>query len=131
MKKTLITAALLTVLLPVGSDTLARDGSAHTQKGIASYYHDSFQGRKTASGQRYSKHRFSAAHRTLPIGTKVQVTDTKTGRSIVVKVNDRGPFARGRIIDLSREAATELGIVKKGVAKVELKVLSLPLSHDS
>lgn len=131
MKKTLITAALLTVLLPIGSDTLARDGSARTQKGIASYYHDSLHGRKTASGQRYSKHRFSAAHRTLPIGTKVQVTDTKTGRSIVVKVNDRGPFARGRIIDLSREAATELGIVKKGVAKVELKVLSLPLSHDS
>jgi rare lipoprotein A len=131
MKKTLATAALLTTILPFGSDTQARDGLGQSQKGMASYYHDSLHGRKTASGQRYNKNRLSAAHRTLPLGTKLRVTDTRTGRSIVVKVNDRGPFARGRIIDLSREAAQELGMVKNGVAKVELKVVSLPSRHDS
>ncbi|MFD2111251.1 septal ring lytic transglycosylase RlpA family protein [Thiorhodococcus fuscus] len=131
MKKTLATVALLTLLLPVGSDAMARSGIGHVQKGIASYYHDSLNGRRTASGQVYNKNRLSAAHKTLPLGSKVRVTDTRTGRSIVVKVNDRGPFVKGRIIDLSRKAARELGIVKRGVAKVELKVLSVPSSSDS
>lgn len=126
MKKTLATAALLLATLPIGSDTQARDGSRQTQQGMASYYHDSLHGRKTASGQRYNKNRLSAAHKTLPLGTKVQVTDTKTGRSIVVKINDRGPFVKGRVLDLSREAAKELGIIKKGIAKIELKVLKNP-----
>ncbi len=126
MKKTLATAALMIFLLPLGSDTQARDNLRQTQQGIASYYHDSLHGLKTASGQRYNKNRLSAAHKTLPLGTRIKVTDTRTGRSIIVKVNDRGPFVKGRIVDLSREAAKELGIIKKGVAKVELKVLNAP-----
>ncbi len=131
MRRTLATAALLTTLLPVAGATQARTGAGHTQKGMASYYHDSLNGRKTASGQRYNKNRLSAAHKTLPLGTRIRVTDTRTGRSIVVKVNDRGPFVKGRIVDLSREAASELGIIKKGTANVELKVVSTPQSDDS
>lgn len=126
MRKTLIAAGLLTCSLPFAGDAFARGGPGHIQKGIASYYHDSLHGRKTASGKIYNKHRLSAAHKTLPLGTKVQVTDTTTGRSIVVNVNDRGPFIKGRIIDLSRQAARKLGIVKRGIAKVEVKVLSTP-----
>lgn len=126
MKKTLITAGLLTGLMPFAGSTTANSGIGHVQKGIASFYHDSLHGRKTASGQVYNKHRLSAAHKTLPLGTKIQVTDAKTGRSIVVRVNDRGPFVKGRIVDLSKEAARELGIVDRGVARVDLKVLSSP-----
>lgn len=131
MKKTLVAAVLLTSILPLGTTSQARGGSGQSQEGFASYYHDSFHGRKTASGQRYNKHRLTAAHRTLPLGTKIRVTNAKTGKSIVVKVNDRGPYARGRILDLSKEAASELGMVKRGIAKVELKVLSLPSGSGS
>jgi rare lipoprotein A len=126
MKKTLITAGLLTGLIPFADSATANSGIGHVQKGIASFYHDSLHGRKTASGQVYNKHRLSAAHKTLPLGTRIQVTDAKTGRSIVVRVNDRGPFVKGRIVDLSKEAAKELGIVDRGIARVDLKVLSAP-----
>jgi rare lipoprotein A len=126
MRKTLITVAMLASLIPFASSTLASGAPGHVQKGMASFYHDSLHGRKTASGQRYNRNGLSAAHKTLPLGTKIKVTDTRTGRSIVVKVNDRGPFVRGRIIDLSRAAANQLGIVKRGVARVEVKVLSKP-----
>jgi rare lipoprotein A len=131
MKKTLTTAALLMTLLPITFESQARPGPGHTQKGIASYYHDSLHGLKTASGQIYNRNRLSAAHKTLPLGTKIRVTDTLTGNSIVVKVNDRGPFVKGRIIDLSREAASELGMIKRGVSSVKLEVLSLPPRKDS
>jgi rare lipoprotein A len=96
------------------------------QTGIASYYHDSLHGNKTASGQIYDKRKMSAAHKRLPLGTKVKVTDTKTGRSIVVRVNDRGPFIKGRIIDLSRRAARELGIIRRGITPVKVEILSVP-----
>jgi len=96
------------------------------QNGIASYYHDSLHGNKTASGQVYNKNQLSAAHKTLPLGSKVRVTDVRTGKSIVVRVNDRGPFVKGRIIDLSRQAAKQLGMIKKGVTRVKVEVLSVP-----
>ena len=73
-------------------------------------------GRRTASGARYDRTAYSAAHRTLPLGTQVRVTDVRTGESVVVHINDRGPFARGRVIDLSRAAASEIGLTRKGVA---------------
>ncbi len=130
MRTTLVAATLLTCTPPLASDVLARGGSGHVQKGVASYYHDSLHGRKTASGKIYNKNRLSAAHKTLPLGTRVKVTDTKTGRSIVVNVNDRGPFIKGRIIDLSRQAARKLGIVKRGIAKVEVMILSAPGSKS-
>lgn len=94
--------------------------------GIASYYHDSLHGNKTASGKVYNKNALSAAHKTLPLGTRVRVTEPNTGRSVELEVNDRGPFTKGRIIDLSRRAAAELGIINKGVTKVRVEILSLP-----
>lgn len=94
--------------------------------GVASYYHDSLHGNKTASGKVYNKHQLSAAHKTLPLGTRVRVTEPNSGRSVVLEVNDRGPFIKGRIIDLSRRAATELGMIKRGLAKVKVEILSLP-----
>lgn len=97
-----------------------------TQNGASSYYAKRFNGRKTASGERYQHYAMTAAHRYLPFGTKVQVTDRATGKSIVVKINDRGPFHGNRILDLSGGAANKLGIVKQGVCDIELKVLSIP-----
>ncbi len=94
--------------------------------GVASYYHDSLHGNKTASGKIYNKNQLSAAHKSLPLGTRVRVTEPGSGRSVILEVNDRGPFIKGRIIDLSRRAATELGMIKKGLAKVKVEVLSLP-----
>jgi rare lipoprotein A len=79
-------------------------------------------GRKTASGERYSHRKLTAAHRTLKFGTTVRVTRLDDGRSVVVRVNDRGPFTRGRIIDLSRAAAERLGMIRAGTARVRLEL---------
>lgn len=92
-------------------------------RGIASWYGKKYHGRTTASGARYDMNEMTAAHRTLPFGTRVQVTRVSTGKSVIVTINDRGPFAKKRIIDLSRKAASQLGIIKKGHAKVQLKIL--------
>jgi rare lipoprotein A len=130
MKMTM-TIALISVLSVLsGTANAIKFETGTIQKGIASYYHDSLHGNLTASGQVYDKNIMSAAHKTLPLGTKVRVTDTKTGKSIVVRVNDRGPFIKGRIIDLSRRAARELGIIQKGITPVKVEVLALP-SRDA
>lgn len=86
--------------------------------GIASWYGPGFHGRKTASGERFDQNDLTAAHRTLPFGTRVRVVDEKTGRSVIVRINDRGPFAHGRVIDLSKGAAQALGV--QGLARVKL-----------
>ena len=88
------------------------------QKGKASFYAHKFHGRKTASGERLHQDSLTCAHRTYPFGTKLKVYNPANGRSVVVRVTDRGPFVRGRIIDLSWRAAKELGIVSQGVATV-------------
>jgi len=85
---------------------------------VASYYAQQHHGRRTASGERFDMNAMTAAHRTLPFGTRLRVTNARTGRSIVVRVNDRGPFTRGRGIDLSLAAARQLGMVQTGVARV-------------
>ena len=90
--------------------------------GIASYYADRFHGRKTASGELYDKTKFTAAHKTLEFGTLVWVKNLKTQDSIQVRINDRGPYAKGRIIDVSRAAAKELHLIGPGKAKVEVWV---------
>ncbi|HUI66000.1 MAG TPA: septal ring lytic transglycosylase RlpA family protein [Bacteroidota bacterium] len=92
-------------------------------EGIASYYADEFQGRKTASGEVYDMNDLTAAHRTLPFGTKVRVTNKETGKSVVVRINDRGPFKEDRVIDLSLGAARQLGLIASGTASVVLQVL--------
>lgn len=92
--------------------------------GLASYYSSKFEGRKTASGEIFSNSRLTAAHRTLPFGTKVKVTCLANNRSVIVRINDRGPFSsKKRIIDLSQKAAGELGIIKKGIAKVRIEIV--------
>jgi rare lipoprotein A (peptidoglycan hydrolase) len=97
------------------------------QVGVASYYARKFNGRRTASGERYHGRKLTAAHRTLPFGTLVRVSDAKTGRWLVVRVNDRGPYNRRRVIDLSYEAARQLGITKgAGLLKVKLRVVEWP-----
>lgn len=97
------------------------------QNGVTSFYHRSLNGNLTANGERYRHFsEMTAAHRYLPFGTKIQVTDKNTGKSIVVRINDRGPFVGNRVLDLSGKAAQNLGIVKRGVCNVEVKVLSLP-----
>jgi len=95
----------------------------YSKTGIASWYGDPFHGRKTANGEVYDMNLMTAAHKTLPMPTDVRVTNLENGRSIVVTVNDRGPFVHGRIIDLSRRAAQLLGVVKKGTAKVRVETL--------
>jgi rare lipoprotein A len=90
----------------------------HFQSGQASWYGPGFHGRRTASGEIFDTNEMTAAHRSLPFGTRVRVTNKRTGRSTVVRINDRGPFAHGRIIDLSRASAEAIGI--SGVASVSL-----------
>lgn len=93
------------------------------QKGIASFYADHFQGRQTANGERYDKNALTAAHKTLAFGSKVRVTNLENQKTVLVTINDRGPFVKGRILDLSRKAAEELDIIRAGTGKVEIEVL--------
>lgn len=94
---------------------------ATTQIGIASWYGPGFHGRETASGETFNQHTLTAAHRTLPLGTTAKVTNLETGQSVHVKINDRGPYVPGRHLDLSRAAARQIGLTKKGVAKVKIE----------
>ncbi|HEY7663430.1 MAG TPA: septal ring lytic transglycosylase RlpA family protein [Xanthobacteraceae bacterium] len=102
----------------------ANDGPA-SKSGDATYGLASFYSRDphTASGERFDSHELTAAHRSLPFGTRVRVTNVATGQSVTVRVNDRGPFVPGRVVDVSHGAAEELGIVKRGVAKVKVEVV--------
>ncbi|NLG18557.1 MAG: septal ring lytic transglycosylase RlpA family protein [Fibrobacter sp.] len=92
------------------------------QKGKASYYCDKLHGRKTASGERYNKQDLTAAHRKLPFNTRVKVTNILTKQSVVVRINDRGPFVKNRVIDVSRAAAEMIGLIKAGVAEVVIEI---------
>src|SRR5690606_16715705 len=95
----------------------------YRETGIASWYGPGFHGRKTANGETYNQMDLTAAHPTLPMPVMVQVTNLENGRSIKVRVNDRGPFANGRIIDLSKRSAQLLGMEQKGTAKVLVEIL--------
>lgn len=103
----------------------AQNPGSYVEKGRASYYSDKLEGRKTASGEPYRKSELTAAHRTLPFGTFLEVKRTD-GRSVVVRVNDRGPYSKGRIVDLSRSAAETLGMVRDGVVDVVIRVVEGP-----
>ncbi|HEY1025572.1 MAG TPA: septal ring lytic transglycosylase RlpA family protein [Sphingobacteriaceae bacterium] len=92
-----------------------------TQTGKASYYASKFKGRKTASGAKYRHSKLTAAHRTLPFGTKVKVTNLRNGKSVKVKINDRGPFVAGRIVDLSKKAARRIDMISEGVGSVKIE----------
>ncbi len=103
---------------------LSSTASAFEQEGLASWYGGKFQGRRTANGEIFDTNEFTAAHKTLPFGTIVKVTSLENGKSTVVRINDRGPFIAGRIIDLSRAAAAAIGLAGQGVTKVRIEVLS-------
>lgn len=120
------------IFAAAGSPALA--GSARTRaagigstSGMASYY--GYRGR-TANGERHNAGAMTAAHRTLPFGTRVRVTNTSNGRSVVVRINDRGPFVRGRVIDVSTAAADALGFRSRGVARVDIAVVSQTAAAD-
>ncbi len=96
---------------------------SHTQEGKASYYSSALHGRKTASGEIYNENKLTAAHKHLPFGTKVRVLNKRNGRTVLVSINDRGPFVKKRILDLSYVAAQQLGMIRVGVTPIKMEVL--------
>ncbi len=127
MKKLVLGIFLLSFLILPGQADWTSD------VGEASYYHDRFQGRPTASGELYQSTELTAAHRTLAFGTLIRVTRLDTDQSVVVRVNDRGPHKEGRVVDLSRRAAEEIGLVRSGVAEVRIELFDpdSSLSQDA
>ena len=105
------------------SATTDPGSSQRSQSGLASWYSDALHGRPTASGEPYDRSALTGAHKTLPFGTLVRVTRTDTDRSVVVTINDRGPFVEGRIVDLSRRAAEQLAMIEDGVVPVRIAVI--------
>ncbi len=112
---------LYLVLLLASITTFSSCGKFITETGKASYYGDDFNGKKTANGQTFNKNALTAAHKTLPFGTVVKVTNLSNGKTVIVTINDRGPYAKGRIIDLSEKAAANIDMINQGVAQVKLK----------
>lgn len=108
---------------PKGGKGKATVAGLKQLQGMASWYGPGFHGRRTASGERFNSGAMTAAHRNLPFGTQVRVTNLNNGRSVVVRINDRGPFIRGRVIDLSAEAARAIGMLRPGVAPVRIEVI--------
>ncbi|OQY36391.1 MAG: hypothetical protein B6229_10185 [Spirochaetaceae bacterium 4572_7] len=101
---------------------------SHELKGNASWYGGKFIGRQTANGEKFDTEKLTAAHKTLPFNTVVDVTNISNGKTVRVRINDRGPFVEGRIIDLSKKAATDIDMINSGTASVKLKIISMPKS---
>ncbi|MGC5702412.1 septal ring lytic transglycosylase RlpA family protein [Pseudomonas sp. NFXW11] len=118
-----VTGALLALLTGCASSHII-DPRGYDQTGTASYYGSRHHGKRTASGEAFDQHALTAAHRELPFGTRVQVTNLGNAKSVVVRINDRGPHTRGRLIDLSRGAAQQLDMLRSGTAKVRIQALS-------
>lgn len=108
------------------NDAHASSGGTIFERGVASYYGAKFHGRRTSSGEAYDKNAYTAAHKTLPFGTRVRVTALWNQKSVIVRINDRGPYTHGRVIDLSTAAARDLGMLSKGLGQVTLEVVSYP-----
>jgi rare lipoprotein A len=121
IRRSLVVVMVLSVGCSASSVRPEKKARVFTQTGKASFYANMFQGRTTANGEIFDQNKMTAAHRTLAFGTKVRVTNLTNKKSVVVTINDRGPFVRGRIIDLSRRAAKELGFIHAGVAKVRIE----------
>ncbi|MEO9332191.1 septal ring lytic transglycosylase RlpA family protein [Ectopseudomonas guguanensis] len=115
--------ALLGALALLGGCSTFGGGSGSSETGKASYYAQAHHGKRTASGERFDQNALTAAHRTLPFGTRVRVTNLNNERSVVVRINDRGPFVRGRVIDVSRAAAVRLDMLRAGVVPVRVEAL--------
>ena len=115
---------LLLLILIIGLSPTHAEAQGFKQTGIASFYADKFVGRTTANGEKYKHSKMTAAHKTLPFGTMLKVVNLENGNEVTVRVNDRGPFVEGRIIDLSKSAAKQLDFIQKGLVKVEIVALS-------
>ncbi len=127
MSKIFISAtAILFLLLPLS----AFSDEVYPQYGNASWYGKSLHGKKTASGELFDKHSFTGAHKSLPFGTLVRVKNLRNGKEVIITVNDRGPFVRGRVIDISRAAANIIGIISRGVTRVRVDIISMPGGVD-
>ncbi len=132
MQKQKICVSKIVPLLAISALLLASCAPYHAgkkpisyrAKGEASWYGPGFHGRKTANGEKFSQNALTAAHKTLPLGTTVKVTNLENDKSVVVRINDRGPFVKGRIIDLSKGAAKEIGLIGTGTAHVEVVALA-------
>lgn len=122
--KTVLAAAVL-AFASAGSTVAMTDTAvaASAGGGHASYYGKRFHGRTTANGEKFNMNAMTAAHKTLPFGTKVKVTNRNNGKSVVVRINDRGPYIGGRVIDLSRGAAAKIGMLNSGTANVSIDIL--------
>jgi rare lipoprotein A len=116
--RSLLALGVLALAIPFGA------ARANVQEGAVSWYGAQFHDRQTANGERFDMGALTMAHPTLPFGTRVRVTNLRNGRSVVVRVNDRGPFVGHRIADVSRGAAAELGMVSRGVARVRIEALA-------
>ena len=125
VKSGICTVSIFLSLLTITGVTKAKESTAGKQvlSGSASWYGGQFHGRTTANGERYDMNGLTAAHRSLPFGTRVRVTNLRNGRSVTVRINDRGPYVGKRIIDLSRGAAQAVNMIRMGVALVRLEVL--------
>jgi rare lipoprotein A len=120
------TRRVVLVLALAALGAVAADAMPRQQTGLASWYGSFHHGRTTASGERFDMHALTAAHRTLPLGSRIEVTNLENNRSIELRVNDRGPFVGNRILDVSRAAAQRLGAVDAGVVRVHVRVLDTP-----
>ena len=125
VKTCVFVGTVLVSLLTISQVTNAKEDISIRQvlSGAASWYGGQFHGRTTANGERYDMNALTAAHRSLPFGTKVRVTNLKNGQSVTVRINDRGPYVGQRIIDLSRGAAQAVNMIRAGVALVKLEIL--------
>ncbi|KFE54247.1 septal ring lytic transglycosylase RlpA family protein [Pseudomonas syringae] len=121
MLRFLAASALLSLL--AGCATGVIDPRGYDETGTASYYGSQHHGNRTASGERFDQHGLTAAHRRLPFGTQVRVTNLNNDKTVIVRINDRGPHTRGRLIDVSREAAEQLGMLRSGTAPVRVQSL--------
>ena len=130
VKRVVLTLGLLALAVPALAQSTISPGGARAEarlaegrRGVASYYAASLHGRRTASGERYDRTALTAAHRTLPFGTLLRVESERSGRRVLVRVNDRGPFARGRALDLSGAAADRLRMRQRGTARVRFEIV--------
>ena len=122
MKRLFSACALLSLLAGCSSHDI--DPRGYDETGGASYYGAKHHGKRTASGEPFNQHALTAAHRQLPFGTRVKVTNLNNDKTVVVRINDRGPHVRGRLIDLSRDAAAQLGMLRSGTTRVRVQALN-------
>ena len=123
MRRLMVMTLQLLLAIPAAAQEQNAEDSTEIGNGMASYYGDELAGNRTASGERFDPDELTAAHRTLAFGSRVRVTNLANGKSVIVRINDRGPFSRGRVIDVSDAAAREIDMRRSGVARVSMTLL--------